>query len=353
MMDCATTGIEPDIALVKYKTLAGGGTLKMVNMTVPGALRNLGYSKMAVDSTVAHIGATGTIEGAPQLKVEHLAVFDCALKPASGKRVIPYRAHIEMMAAAQPFISGAISKTVNMPAEVTIQEIASTYSLAWHLGLKCVAVYRDGSKRSQPVSTKKNQDEPHKGSIEGLKAEIEGLKAKLSSPKRKKMPATRQSITHKFSIAGHEGYLTVGLFPDGKPGELFITMSKEGSTVGGLMDCVGTLTSLALQYGVPLETLASKFSHVRFEPSGFTNDNQIRSASSIIDYVFRWLEAQFLVKEDPKKEHKKEDPRKESDQPTAALMTVDAPPCPNCGHITVRNGSCHKCLNCGESLGCS
>ena len=349
MMDCATTGIEPDIALVKYKTLAGGGNLKMVNMAVPTALQRLGYDKIAIGSTVAHIEATGTIEGAPMLKPEHLAVFDCALKPASGKRVIPYKAHIEMMAAVQPFVSGAISKTVNMPNEVTVQEIADTYALAWHLGLKCVAVYRDGSKRSQPVNTKKTSEDPQKTTIDALKAEIEGLKTKLSNPKRKKMPATRQSITHKFTIAGHEGYLTVGLFPDGKPGELFITMSKEGSTVGGLMDCAGTLTSLALQYGVPLETLVAKFSHVRFEPSGFTTDSQIRNASSIIDYVFRWLEVQFLAKEESKKETKKEEPK-----PSAvAEMTVDAPPCPNCGHITVRNGSCHKCLNCGESLGCS
>jgi ribonucleoside-diphosphate reductase alpha chain len=351
-MDCATTGIEPELALVRYKSLAGGGTIKIVNPIVPRALKVLGYSKEDIDSTLSHLEATGTVEGAPRLNEEDWGVFDCAMKPQSGKRSIYYKAHILMMAAVQPFLSGAISKTVNMPSDVSVDDVANTYLLAWRRGLKCVAIYRDGSKRSQPVNTKKAA-QPEATTVDHLKAEIEALRNKLSTPRRKRMPATRQSVTHKFTIAGHEGYLTVGLFPDGKPGELFITMSKEGSTVGGLMDCVGTLTSMALQYGVPLDTLVSKFSHVRFEPSGFTSDSQIKSASSIVDYVFRWLDTQFPQKEEVKDKLKKEGTPTPSSNSNPPDTHDDAPLCSNCGHLTVRNGSCHKCLNCGESAGCS
>jgi len=348
LLDCATTGIEPEIALTRYKSLAGGGSIKVINSVVPQTLKTLGYSSMDIESIMSHLESTGTIENAPRLKEEDWAVFDCAMRSPSGKRSIEYKAHVLMMSAVQPFLSGAISKTVNMPTDATVIDIENTYLLAWKRGLKCIAVYRDGSKRSQPVNIK--MASPLEiSTVDRLRLEIETLKGKINTPRRKKMPQTRQSVTHKFAISGHEGYLTVGLFPDGKPGELFITMSKEGSTVGGLMDCIGTLTSMALQYGVPVESLINKFSHVRFEPSGWTGDSQIKSASSIIDYVFRWMEMQFPQKEEVKEKIKKEAPPASS----AHEMTTDAPPCSNCGQITVRNGSCHKCLNCGESNGCS
>ncbi|MGD0896327.1 MAG: vitamin B12-dependent ribonucleotide reductase, partial [Thermoguttaceae bacterium] len=279
MMDCDTTGIEPDIALVKYKQLAGGGELKLINQTVPLALRTLGYTAQQVDAVVAYIDQHDTIEGAPELKAEHLPVFDCAFQPAKGTRSIPWKAHIRMMAAAQPFISGAISKTINMPKNSTPEDVADAYMEGWRLGLKALAIYRDGSKEVQPVLTKKN----------GKAAE-----KVLSAPRRERLPDTRQSITHKFSISGHEGYITVGLYPDGRPGELFITMAKEGSTIGGLMDCFGTAVSMSLQYGVPLEVYVNKFSHTRFEPWGNTKNPDIRIAKSIVDYIFRWLGNTFL-----------------------------------------------------------
>ncbi len=280
LMDCDTTGIEPDIALVKYKQLAGGGMLKIVNKTVPLGLKTLGYSQEAIDRIIDYIDQNDTIEGAPDLADEHLAIFDCAFQPRGGKRSIAWQAHVRMMAAAQPFLSGAISKTVNMPAETTPDEIAGAYLEGWRLGLKALAIYRDGSKESQPLST----------STEGDKAAAK----QKAAPRRERLPDTRQSLTHKFDVSGHEGYLTVGLYDDGRPGEVFITMAKEGSTVGGLMDCFGTAISMSLQYGVPLEVLVNKFSHTRFEPMGFTKNPDIRIAKSLVDYIFRFLGIMFL-----------------------------------------------------------
>jgi ribonucleoside-diphosphate reductase alpha chain len=410
-MDCDTTGIEPDIALVKYKLLAGGGMLKIVNRGVPDALRRLGYGEAENKNIIAHIEKFDTIEDVEEngavvksgLKPEHLPVFDCAFKPHQGKRSIGYLAHLKMMAAAQPFISGAISKTVNMPSACTVEEIRDTYVQAWKMGLKCVAIYRDGSKRSQPLNTKKTNEGGEKISapstfeiearIKELEAEVARLRANSGKPLRRRLTDTRTAVTHKFDIAGHEGYLTVGLFEDGHPGELFVTMAKEGSTIGGLMDTIGTLTSMSLQYGVPLETLLRKFAHQRFEPSGFTKNSEIRNASSIIDYVFRWMALQFipgyresinaartqpelsmpgLLEEMKKKVNRpvRELPMSEDSdalevqsgngnghraQTLTAMITnqQDAPTCPNCGHVAVRNGACYKCLNCGESLGCS
>jgi ribonucleoside-diphosphate reductase alpha chain len=349
------------------------------------------------------------------LKPGHLPVFDCAFKPYRGKRSIHYLAHLKMMAAAQPFISGAISKTVNMPNESTVQDIRDAYVQAWRMGLKCVAIYRDGSKRSQPLNTKRTNDggdksAPEPASLEArvkeLEAEVAHLRVQDAKPLRRRLSDTRTAITHKFDIAGHEGYLTVGLFDDKQPGELFITMAKEGSTIGGLMDGIGTLTSMALQYGVPLEALVRKFAHVRFEPSGFTRNPEIRNAASITDYVFRWMGCQFIPgyreETSPNRNQPElampgllEEVKKKVNRPVRELplsddtdivelnapgaqtngqghthngggghtvkslsdsvahFQQDAPTCPNCGHVAVRNGACYKCLNCGESLGCS
>ena len=280
MMDCDTTGIEPDIALVKYKQLAGGGMLKIVNQTVPLALSTLGYDQSEIGSILAYINEHDTIEGSPDVKEDHQAVFDCAFQPRKGKRSIAWQSHVLMMAAAQPFLSGAISKTVNMPRNTTTEDIAKAYFDGWKLGLKALAIYRDGSKESQPLST----------STEGDRAAA----AAVAKPRRERLEDTRQSITHKFNVAGHEGYITVGLFPDGRPGELFLTMAKEGSTIGGLMDAFGTSVSMSLQYGVPLEDYVRKFSHMRFEPQGYTKNADIRIAKSLIDYIFRWLGITFL-----------------------------------------------------------
>ncbi|HEY5234297.1 MAG TPA: vitamin B12-dependent ribonucleotide reductase [Verrucomicrobiae bacterium] len=414
LMDCDTTGVEPDIALVKYKLLAGGGMLKIVNRGVPDALRRLGYGEAEIKGIIAHIEKHDTIEDVGEngtvvksgLKPEHLPVFDCAFKPHRGKRSIHYLAHLNMMAAAQPFISGAISKTVNMPGTCTVEQIRDTYVQAWKMGLKCVAIYRDGSKRSQPLNTKKTNEggdksaavadaAPLENQIKELQAEVGKLRCEAGKPLRRRLSDTRGALTHKFDIAGHEGYLTVGLFGDGRPGELFITMAKEGSTIGGLMDAVGTLTSMALQYGVPLDALVRKFAHQRFEPSGFTKNPEIRNASSITDYVFRWLALQFIpgyrenvagTRNQPElampgllEEMKKKINRPVPELPIAedndildvksengnghghTKLTLtssfqnqgDAPTCPACGHVAVRNGACYKCLNCGESLGCS
>jgi ribonucleoside-diphosphate reductase alpha chain len=425
LMDCDTTGIEPDIALVKYKLLAGGGLLKIVNRTVPEALHRLGYSAQECERIIAHIGKFDTIEDVDDagktvrsgLRPEHLPVFDCAFKPYRGLRSIESLAHLKMMGAAQPFISGAISKTVNMPTDSTVEDIRDAYVQAWKMGLKCVAIYRDGSKRSQPLNTKRTNEGGDKAAavdtsalearIAELEGDVEKLTAQAGKPLRRRLTDTRTAITHKFDIAGHEGYLTVGLFENKQPGELFITMAKEGSTIGGLMDGIGTLTSLALQYGVPLEALVRKFAHVRFEPSGFTKNPDIRNAASITDYVFRWMATQFIpgfkeanspnrnqpelampgLQEEVKKQINRpvpelaiaednEMPEAQPSQtgngkghhaakPATAERTVktlsesvahfqqDAPTCPNCGHVTVRNGACYKCLNCGESLGCS
>ena len=320
LMDCDTTGIEPDIALVKYKLLAGGGMLKIVNQTVTPALEKLGYNSEEIERIIAHIDAFDTIEDVTDtdgstissgLKPEHLSIFDCAFKPFKGVRSLNYMAHLRMMAAAQPFLSGAISKTVNLPEAATVDDIMNTYVEGWRLGLKSIAIYRDGSKRSAPLNTRKTK---HMGAVEDadvaldvtverdefekrileLEEELAMVRSRLDQPIRHRMPDTRMSLTHRFEIAGHEGYITVGLYEDGQPGELFITMSKEGSTIGGLMDTVGTLTSIALQYGVPLESLAKKFAYQRFEPSGFTKNPDIRNATSITDYVFRWLACQFI-----------------------------------------------------------
>src|SRR5262245_41654425 len=282
MMDCDTTGIEPDIALVKYKQLAGGGMLKIVNNTVPLALKKLGYDDPTIQGICKYVDEHDTIEGAPQLSEDHLPVFDCAFKPANGVRSINWRAHVRMMAAAQPCLSGAISKTVNMPSDVTPQDIADAYFWGWQTGLKALAIYRDWSKQSQPLSTK----------AEGSKDKEE--KTGTPKPRRERLPDTRSSITHKFNVGGHEGYINVGMYPDGRPGELFITMAKEGSTVGGIMDAFGTAISMSLQYGVPLEALVNKFSHMRFEPMGHTTNPDIRIAKSMVDYIFRWMGIQFL-----------------------------------------------------------
>ncbi len=403
MMDCDTTGIEPDIALVKYKLLAGGGMLKIVNRTVPMALKKLGYTESQIADIVKFIDVNDTIEGAPHLLDKHLPVFDCAFKPAKGKRSIHYMAHLKMMAATQPFLSGAISKTVNMPQESTVEDVMQAYLEGWKLGLKAVAIYRDGSKRSQPLNTSKtNGDKPAlaakeadelKARILELEKEMKELRLHAGAPARHRLPDTRQAVTHKFDIAGHEGYITVGLFEDGSPGELFITMAKEGSTIGGLMDTIGTLVSLSLQYGVPLETLVKKFAHQRFEPSGFTKNADIPIAKSIADYLFRWLGCHFIPgyrdankpnagqPELPLKEVAEQEKRavnrpvddlpQTGDVPgqpagngahlsavqklsrTVEHFMQDAPTCDTCGAITVRNGACYKCLNCGNSMGCS
>ena len=439
LMDCDTTGVEPDIALVKYKLLAGGGMLKLVNGTVPMALEKLGYGADDIKRICDYVDEYETIEGAPGLSEEHLRVFDCAFKPRNGKRSIHYSAHLEMMAAVQPFLSGAISKTINMPKESTTEEIVSAYVDGWKLGLKSVAIYRDGSKQLQPLSTQKHEQK-------GARAEI---KASAVKPFRRRLPETRQSITHKFSVGGHEGYLTVGLYEDGQPGEMFVTMAKEGSTVGGLMDVIGTCTSMSLQYGVPLITLVDKFRHARFEPAGMTANKNIPFAKSIIDYIFCWLGCQFIpgyadknvpnrngapapaARQNSNTTTAKElvektknlaqriaevkstapaaatggtpqtseriagiwetgaapesGPRHRISSPAAAQRAVayagvaagdegalqksenvmrefnaqfqhmqsDAPLCDICGSITVRSGTCYKCFNCGNAMGCS
>jgi ribonucleoside-diphosphate reductase alpha chain len=429
MMDCDTTGVEPDIALVKYKLLAGGGMFKIVNQTVPLALQRLGYSKDAISRILEYIDENDTIEDAPDLKEEHLSVFDCAFKPANGTRSIKYMGHIRMMAATQPFLSGAISKTVNMPHEATIDEIMEVYVEGWRLGLKAVAIYRDGSKRTQPLNTAQITKK-EKAALEATGISLEDLEKAKREPHRERLPATRPSLTHKFDVAGHEGYITVGLYENGQPGELFVAMAKEGSTVGGMMDAFATSISLCLQYGVPLDSLCRKFTHQRFEPAGMTSNRNIPFAKSIVDYIFRWLEQTFL-EDGPDKDKAKADaspkssssskdaatqssanaapeavkddissepgraeqaPRKDARGPVGALLgdasyvstsestgrssastatrrttrlktdridqqfshfQQDAPPCPTCGSITVRNGNCYKCHNCGSSLGCS
>ncbi|MFL6583426.1 MAG: vitamin B12-dependent ribonucleotide reductase [Chthoniobacterales bacterium] len=425
LMDCDTTGIEPDIALVKYKLLAGGGMLKIVNQTVKPALEKLGYNSEEIERIIAHIDTFDTIEDvldsdgstiSSGLKPEHLSIFDCAFKPARGERSLNYMAHLRMMAAAQPFLSGAISKTVNLPDSATIEEIIDTYVEGWRLGLKAIAIYRDGSKRSAPLNVKKTKDMG--SNVDGdivmveqpelaqriLELEEE-LTAARGTPVRHKMPDTRMSLTHRFEIAGHEGYITVGLFEDGMPGELFVTMSKEGSTIGGLMDTVGTLTSIALQYGVPLESLVKKFAYQRFEPSGFTKNPDIRNATSIADYVFRWLGCQFIkgykeatspnrgqaelpMKEIPDIEKKAinrpvSDLARTAEKEVIDVITNHTPnegyphvnghgsthaervqealgnmfmdvTCSNCGsEKVIRAGACGVCTECGTSQGCS
>lgn len=425
MMDCDTTGIEPDIALVKYKQLAGGGMLKIINRTVPLALTTLGYTADKIEQICEHIDQHDTIENCEQLDPSDLPVFDCAFTPANGSRSIRWQAHVGMMAAAQPFLSGAISKTVNMPSETTPDEIAEAYRWGWELGLKALAIYRDGSKQSQPLSTKSEGDK------------TEEKASGVGRPRRERLPDTRQSVTHKFNVSGHEGYVTVGLYEDGRPGELFITMAKEGSTIGGLMDSFGTAVSMSLQYGVPLEVLVNKFSHTRFEPMGFTTNPEIRIAKSLVDYIFRWMGLSFLPgyreamlglpenrkpaitkassnkadtngslkvietksKDTSSPESNGASTKEASSKESATTVThdsgqaelrgeadadsendklleragarmsqsgserdrdgqfarfqSDAPSCDNCGAITVRNGNCYLCHNCGNSMGCS
>jgi ribonucleoside-diphosphate reductase alpha chain len=409
MMDCDTTGIEPDLALIKYKKLVGGGMIKIVNNTVPAALFKLGYTSEQTDAIVSYIDATGTIEGAPHIKDEHLAIFDCSFKPAKGTRSIHYMGHLLMMAATQPFISGAISKTVNLPENATVDEIADAYLQAWKQGLKAVAIYRDGCKKAQPLSaagTKTAESSkadslvltrPVDRSTAEFKAAVDAeLKKILESPiderdaqrppiaMRHRLPSERVSYTHKFKVGNHEGYITVGLYPDGMPGEIFITMAKEGSTVSGVMDCFATSVSIALQHGVPLKLLCEKFKHTRFEPSGWTGNTDINYASSVMDYLFRWLELRFINGQQgelfenlrPKAiaapaEAPAEvsapgtaEPRATNHEPRAtyhhasdALKDLvdmgDAPSCHNCGAIMTRNGSCHRCMSCGSTSGCS
>jgi ribonucleoside-diphosphate reductase alpha chain len=354
MMDCDTTGIEPDLALIKYKKLVGGGVIKIVNNTVPAALIKLGYTPDQVEKIVSHIDSTGTIEGAPHLKPEHLPVFDCSFRPQNGTRSIHYMGHVRMMAAVQPFISGAISKTINMPEESTAEDIVAAYTESWKLGLKAVAIYRDNSKRVQPLSSGSGKNEK-KSSGGPAPAPVEKV---VYRPVRRKLPDERRSITHKFSIGGHEGYITVGMYDDGAPGEIFITMAKEGSTISGLMDAFATAVSFNLQYGVPLKFLVDKFAHVRFEPSGWTGNQQIPYAKSIMDYIFRWLGAKFLGPEYAVTEAGETSvlrPTEASPQQELpfAPATADAPLCAECGSIMTRNGSCYKCGNCGGTSGCS
>jgi len=374
MLDCDTTGVEPDIALVKYKKLVGGGMLKMVNGTVPAALRRLGYGETAVADITAYIDTHDTIEGAPTLREEDVAVFDCAFTPQNGKRSITWQGHLRMMAAVQPFISGAISKTVNMPNEATVEDIERAYTDGWKLGLKAVAIYRDGSKRSQPLATSIDKTTGHRVQV-------------VERPLRKRLPAERTAITHKFEVGGHEGYITVGLYEDGTPGEIFLRMAKEGSTVSGLMDSFATAVSLALQYGVPLPALVDKFSHTRFDPQGFTRNPEIPIAKSVMDYIFRWLASRFLpqeerdrlgiIRREPDGSVSEPDladfgtepaasvvaaPAASARKPVAAIPITsagafinqeDAPTCSDCGSLMVRNGACYKCHNCGATSGCS
>ncbi len=365
MMDCDTTGVEPDIALIKYKKLVGGGLMKIVNQTVPKALRKLDYTEDQIEAICRYLDQEETIEGAPELKPEHLAVFDCAFKAVKGTRSIHYMGHVRMMGAVQPFISGAISKTVNVPTEISVDEILQAYIEAWKCGVKAIAIYRDGSKRVQPLSTGKST--PSKKE----EKEAAAIAAGPNGPRRHYLQDERQAITHKFSIAGHDGYVTVGLYEDGMPGEIFIVMSKEGTVISGLLDAFATGISLALQYGVPLEALVKKFSHMRFEPAGITSNPKIRFAQSILDYVFRWMALKFLPSsEQPQppatvtdlaaKEADVTQPKQQTTgttshlKPTQAFVgQVDAPPCHSCGSMMVRSGNCYKCFNCGETSGCS
>jgi len=440
MMDCDTTGIEPDLALVKYKKLVGGGMIKIVNNTVPSALFKLGYSDDEVNAIVSYIDATGTIEGAPGVKDEHLACFDCSFKPAKGTRTIAYMGHIKMMGATQPFLSGAISKTVNLPHDCTVDDIAEAYNESWRQGLKAVAIYRDGSKGTQPLNVSSDHDKkaakpvlPSDSAeaatkIAALEAQVASLSNALSSnadafgamapPRavRHRLPEERASVTHKFALSGHEGYITVGLYPNGAPGEIFIRMAKEGSTISGLMDSFATATSIALQHGVPLKVLCEKFAHTRFEPSGWTGNEQIGYAKSIMDYIFRWLQLRFLSGQqldlfaglttaagtaNPANHHALTEASDASpavaDASAYTLHTTppqqgiapdihattgqaeashdfkvedrgvyhvsdamqemynmgDAPSCATCGAIMTRNGSCYRCMSCGSTSGCS
>ena len=377
MMDCDTTGVEPDLALVKYKKLVGGGTIKIVNNTVPHALQRLGYTEAQVNEIVGYIDEKGTIEGAPHLEARHLPVFDCAFKAVGGTRSIGAMGHVRMMAAVQPFLSGAISKTVNLPPDATVEDISNVYVEGWKLGLKAIAVYRDGCKRTQPLNTAASKSDDAVRGTKGATAAVPAAAAAgAAGPRRKKLPDERRALTHKFSVGGHEGYITVGLYDDGQPGEIFLTMAKEGSTISGLMDAFATAISLTLQYGVPLEALVEKFSHMRFEPAGYTKNPEIPIAKSLVDYIFRYLASRFLTADLRAKAGviSRDDngngnggwstPASVAEPaaravPSAASANLafensaDAPSCHQCGHLMVRNGACYKCLNCGETSGCS
>ena len=400
MMDCDTTGVEPDIALVKYKKLVGGGLMKIVNQTVPMALEKLGYTQPEVEAIIHHIDENETIEGAPFLKEEHLPVFDCAFKPAQGERSIHYMGHIRMMGATQPFISGAISKTVNVPREASVEEIEKAYLESWRLGAKAISIYRDGSKRTQPLNTSRagvsdtrnNMGTSSSSDVvsgfsrtgENVREVIREVVKIVETPKRHKLPDERHAITHKFDISGHEGYITVGLYDDGMPGEIFLVMAKEGSTISGFADAFAQAISYALQYGVPLQALVDKFSHARFEPSGMTKNPEVRFAKSIVDYIFRWMATKFLNTEAQYNAGvNMKEPGESSAVPSAGVQSApvpssaatkvtvlapekprgsafaamqnqeDAPPCSTCGSIMIRSGSCYKCSNCGTTSGCA
>jgi ribonucleoside-diphosphate reductase alpha chain len=372
MMDCDTTGIEPDLALVKYKKLVGGGLIKIVNNTVPEALIKLGYTPEQMNEIVSHIDQNGKIDGAPYLKAEHLPVFDCSLAPAGGGRSISWTGHVNMMAAAQPFLSGAISKTINMPEESTVEDIMDAYIESWKVGLKAVAIYRDNSKRSQPLSAAGGKKEEKKADVPAM---VEAIQQELfARAQREKMPAERSSVTHKFSVGGHEGYITVGMYEDNRPGEIFIKMSKEGSTLSGIMDGLALTISIGLQYGVPLKVFVDKLLNTRFEPSGITANPKIRFVSSVLDYIARWLGGRFISADYLKLNGAASPevnaaaavvapsplsfPSLPSMPPSNASSTPSnahegAPTCSECGMLMVPNGACYKCENCGSTSGCS
>jgi ribonucleoside-diphosphate reductase alpha chain len=409
LMDCDTTGIEPDFSLVKFKELVGGGQMTIVNRTVPLALQTLGYTDEQIEAIERHIDEHATIVGAPHLAEEHLSVFDVAV----GKRAIHHMGHIKMMGAVQPFISGAISKTVNLPESATVEDIADAYIQAWHMGVKALAIYRDGSKTAQALRT-----EAQEAKAEGVGASREEIERAVADavarvhdelgPKRNRMPRERESITHKFSIGGHEGYITAGKYEDGSVGEIFLTdIGKEGSTLRGMMNSFATAISIALQYGVPLETLVQKFSYMRFEPEGMTTNPEIPFAKSMPDYIMRWLASRFLdvdTQEElgiltPEVRARKmaQDAAlsmnadtagpsaapgsSEGDGPTAngpanglhasasqppTTAFTDTPPvhparltgldlgpaCGQCGGMMQRTGSCYTCSSCGNNTGC-
>jgi ribonucleoside-diphosphate reductase alpha chain len=389
MMDCDTTGIEPDLALVKQKRLVGGGVIKIVNNTVPRALLHLGYTPEEVGQIVDYIDQNGKIEGAPKLKPEDLPVFDCSLAPAGGGRSIAWRGHLRMMAAAQPFLSGAISKTINMPEESTVEDIMQAYIESWKYGLKAVAIYRDNSKRSQPLSAsggKKEAAAQAQAAADASDTPAPEQRELFVRTARRKLPDERRSITHKFWLGGHEGYLTVGMYDDGTPGELFIKMAKEGATLSGLMDGIALSISIGLQYGVPLKALVDKLMNTRFEPAGYTHNADIRFASSVLDYIARWLGGKFIspvyLKLNPPADEDSllgtqasaaggtaaatmpapavfggasasVDPNAMAASARTRFTTDDAPSCSECGMLMVPNGSCYKCVNCGSTSGCS
>jgi ribonucleoside-diphosphate reductase alpha chain len=383
MMDCDTTGIEPDLALVKYKKLVGGGLIKIVNNTVPQALMKLGYTPEQTSEVVSYIDKNGKIEGAPHVKMGDYPVFDCSLAPAGGGRSINWTGHVKMMAAAQPFLSGAISKTINMPEESTVEDISNAYIESWKLGLKAVAIYRDNSKRSQPLNAGGKKEEKKAdvssaadSTVQPANAEVPIQRELFPRAEREKMPTERDSVTHKFSVGGHEGYITVGMYADRRPGEVFIKMSKEGSTLSGVMDGLALTISLGLQYGVPLKVFVDKLLNTRFEPSGITANANIRFVSSVLDYIARWLGGRF-ISADYLKLNGGAPLAENVGSATPATVVAPAvtagsgsnwapapllkptnahegaPTCSECGMLMVPNGACYKCENCGSTSGCS